>query len=176
MGMSVSTSISFCWEVSEQGWASIHAKLYGELDYWYGEGNGSIRSLIIKAFEECEAKAKAEAEEDGIYNPEEPWDWDWEIEKEHLNTEEETIILSLDISGGAGTYGEEVETIEPKKMVSSERRFLKHDDETKEHLLYILNAPVRYTNEEADEEDKITPLTAEDLPKFMKWRLYGSVC
>tara|TARA_R110000822_G_scaffold6891_3_gene28854 strand:+ start:80 stop:664 length:585 start_codon:yes stop_codon:yes gene_type:complete len=194
MGMSISTGIKFCWEVSEEDWERSHRLTHtDDVEYYFEEP--SFRELIIKAVEECEAKA----EENEEY---------WEIEIEHLNTDEEIVLLSIDTSGGTGTYGEEVGIVEPKVMVSSERSFLKHDEETKEHLLYILNAPVRHLNADreeylnsfdedinsyADEEEMeefrkehskecedsyflYEPLTAKDIPEFMKWRLYGSVC
>ena len=160
MGMGVSISIDYCWEISETDWVSIQ----GELDYW--EHEISISELMNEAFAELQAKAQ-EVLPEGEYS-----DFWRNINIHTLNTEEGHEILDVSVVGGFGG-GEGVALFEPRDLIEAEKRFLEDDSEWKEHLLYILNAPVRWYNEEADE--KIKPLTAKDLPKFLKWRVVGDI-
>ena len=198
MGMGVSVGINYCWGIDEQEWVSLQ----GELDYW--EHEISISELMNEAFAELQAKAQ-EVLPEGEYS-----DFWRNINIHTLNTEEEHEILEVSVVGGFGC-GEGIGLLEPEDLIEKEKRFLEDDNEWKEHLLYILNAPIRplnvLTNAErkshiegfdedinsyADEEEKekfrkehledneewnplLKLFTAEDLPKFLKWRVVGDI-
>ena len=107
MGMGVSISIDYCWEISETDWVSIQ----GELDYW--EHEISISELMNEAFAELQAKAQ-EVLPEGEYS-----DFWRNINIHTLNTEEGHEILDVSVVGGFGG-GEGVALFEPRDLIEAE--------------------------------------------------------